>query len=82
MCGSPFDSQRSRVSSTASNGALASVSNDAAQVEQLTPAAYEHIRGRLRSVPRTMFVAGDDVAGLCAILGSASATPQRPRRRD
>jgi hypothetical protein len=33
-------------------------------------------------VPRTMFVAGEDVAGLCAILGSASATPQRPRRRD
>jgi len=50
--------------------------------EQLTPAAYEHIRGRLRSVPRTMFVAGDDVAGLCAILGSASATPERRRPRD
>ena len=49
--------------------------------EQLTPAAYEHIRGRLRSVPRTMFVAGEDVAGLCAILDSASATPQRRRRR-
>lgn len=44
--------------------------------EQLTPAAYEHIRGRLRSVPRSMFVAGDDVARLCGILGSGSATPE------
>jgi len=50
--------------------------------EQLTPADYEHIRGRLRSVPRSMFVAGDDVARLCAILGSGSATPERRQRRD
>jgi succinoglycan biosynthesis protein ExoL len=36
--------------------------------ERLTPADYEHIRGRLRSVPRSMFVAGDDVARLCATI--------------
>jgi succinoglycan biosynthesis protein ExoL len=36
--------------------------------ERLTPADYEHIRGRLRSVPRGMFVAGDDVARLCAMI--------------
>jgi succinoglycan biosynthesis protein ExoL len=36
--------------------------------ERLTPADYEHIRGRLRSVPRSMFVAGNDVARLCALI--------------
>jgi succinoglycan biosynthesis protein ExoL len=41
--------------------------------ERLTPADYEHIRGRLRSVPRSMFVAGDDVARLCETLASRSA---------
>ena len=41
--------------------------------ERLTPADYEHIRGRLRSVPRSMFVAGDDVARLCAMIAPGRA---------
>jgi succinoglycan biosynthesis protein ExoL len=41
--------------------------------EQLTPADYEHIRGRLRTVPRSMFVAGDDVARLCALIAPSRA---------
>ncbi len=41
--------------------------------EQLTPADYEHIRGRLRSVPRSMFVAGDDVARLCTMIAAGRA---------
>ena len=41
--------------------------------EQLTPADYEHIRGRLRAVPRSMFVAGDDVARLCAMIATGRA---------
>ena len=41
--------------------------------ERLTPADYEHIRGRLRSVPRSMFVAGDDVARLCALIAPGRA---------
>ncbi len=36
--------------------------------ERLTPADYERIRGRLRSVPPSMFVAGDDVTQLCTML--------------
>jgi len=39
--------------------------------ERLSVADYERIRGRLRSVPRSMFVAGDDVAQLCTMLGRA-----------
>jgi succinoglycan biosynthesis protein ExoL len=52
--------------------------------ERLTPADYERIRGRLRSVPRNMFVAGDDVAQLCAILArrsSGQAPTPTPRRQ-
>jgi succinoglycan biosynthesis protein ExoL len=41
--------------------------------ERLSVADYERIRGRLRSVPRSMFVAGDDVAQLCTMLGRAEA---------
>ncbi len=41
--------------------------------ERLTVADYERIRGRLRSVPRSMFVAGDDVAQLCTMLGRSEA---------
>ena len=41
--------------------------------ENLTPADYERIRGRLRSVPQSMFVAGDDVARLCTMLAGRSA---------
>src|SRR5262249_16992854 len=36
--------------------------------ERLTVADYERIRGRLRSVPRSMFVAGDDISRLCGML--------------
>jgi succinoglycan biosynthesis protein ExoL len=41
--------------------------------ERLSVADYERIRGRLRSVPRSMFVAGDDVARLCTVLGQSGA---------
>ena len=41
--------------------------------ERLTPVDYEHIRGRLRSVPRSMFVAGEDVASLCTMLAGGGA---------
>jgi hypothetical protein len=41
--------------------------------ERLTVADYERIRGRLRSVPRSMFVAGDDVVQLCTMLGRSEA---------
>jgi succinoglycan biosynthesis protein ExoL len=40
--------------------------------ERLTPTDYERIRGRLRSVPRNMFVAGGDVARLCELLARRS----------
>jgi succinoglycan biosynthesis protein ExoL len=40
--------------------------------EQLTPAIYEHICERLHSMPRTMFVADDDVTKLCAIINKPS----------
>jgi len=36
--------------------------------EQLTPAAYDDVRARLKAVPASMFVAGEDVARLCAML--------------
>jgi succinoglycan biosynthesis protein ExoL len=36
--------------------------------ERLTVADYERIRSRLRSVPRSMFVAGDDIDRLCTLL--------------
>lgn len=41
--------------------------------ERLSPTDYERIRGRLRSVPRSMFVAGEDAARLCTLLGRAAA---------
>jgi succinoglycan biosynthesis protein ExoL len=41
--------------------------------ENLTPADYERIRGRLRSVPQSMFVAGDDIARLCTMLAGRTA---------
>jgi len=41
--------------------------------ERLTPADYERIRGRLCSVPRNVFVAGDDVARLCTMLARRSS---------
>jgi succinoglycan biosynthesis protein ExoL len=41
--------------------------------ERLTPADYEHIRGRLRSVPSSMFVANDDGTRLCATLATRTA---------
>ena len=53
--------------------------------DQLTAADYERIRGRLRSVPRTMFVAGDDITRLCTMLarrgGRAPTRPQHPQQR-
>jgi succinoglycan biosynthesis protein ExoL len=36
--------------------------------EQLTPEAYDHVRARLGAAPASMFVAGEDVARLCAML--------------
>jgi succinoglycan biosynthesis protein ExoL len=36
--------------------------------ERLTEADYERIRSRLGAAPRSMFVAGEDVAGLCERL--------------
>ena len=48
--------------------------------EQLTAADYERIRGRLHSVPRNMFVAGDDVTRLCTMLARRGGrAPARPR---
>ena len=43
--------------------------------ETLTPADYDHIRHRLSAVPTSMFVADDDIARLCAMLGDVK--PQR-----
>jgi succinoglycan biosynthesis protein ExoL len=48
--------------------------------EQLTSVQYEQVRGRLRSMPSGMFVAGDDVAGLCAILKRCRTNQTRRRR--
>lgn len=36
--------------------------------EQLTPAAYDDVRARLKGMPAGMFVAGEDVARLCTLL--------------
>lgn len=36
--------------------------------EELTPAEYERVRGRLAAAPRSMFVAGEDVRRLCGLL--------------
>ncbi len=36
--------------------------------EELTPAEYERVRGRLAAAPRKMFVAGEDVRRLCGLL--------------
>ena len=41
--------------------------------EKLTPSDYDHIRRRLRSVPPSMFVAGDDIARLCTMLADRPA---------
>src|SRR5262249_20121605 len=38
--------------------------------EKLTAADYEKSRDRLRATPRAMFVAGEDVSGLCRMLES------------
>jgi succinoglycan biosynthesis protein ExoL len=43
--------------------------------ETLTPAGYDHIRRRLGAVPTSMFVADDDIARLCAMLGSDVRSP-------
>jgi succinoglycan biosynthesis protein ExoL len=43
--------------------------------ETLTPADYNHIRHRLSAVPTSMFVADDDIARLCTMLGDVR--PQR-----
>jgi succinoglycan biosynthesis protein ExoL len=40
--------------------------------ERLTEADYERTRGRLGAAPRSMFVAGDDVGGLCERLARLS----------
>jgi succinoglycan biosynthesis protein ExoL len=39
--------------------------------EKLTAVDYEFVRARLTAVPRSMFVAGEDVGGLCRMLESA-----------
>jgi succinoglycan biosynthesis protein ExoL len=39
--------------------------------EKLTVAEYERVRERLQTTPRKMFVAGEDVDGLCRMLESA-----------
>ena len=36
--------------------------------EQLTPETYDGVRARLAAMPPSLFVAGEDVARLCAML--------------
>jgi succinoglycan biosynthesis protein ExoL len=43
--------------------------------ETLTPADYDHIRHHLSAVPTSMFVADNEIARLCTMLGEV--TPQR-----
>jgi succinoglycan biosynthesis protein ExoL len=47
--------------------------------ETLTPAEYAETRQRLRALPTSAFVAGDDVAMLCATLDRDRAAPERSR---
>jgi len=42
---------------------------------RLSPADYDHVRGRLKAVPSSMFLAGDDIARLCSALEGAVPTP-------
>jgi succinoglycan biosynthesis protein ExoL len=44
--------------------------------ETLTVGDYEHIRARLRAVPREMFVASDDATRLCTLM---EGLPRSPR---
>ncbi|MBN9485800.1 MAG: hypothetical protein J0H44_01185 [Alphaproteobacteria bacterium] len=49
--------------------------------ETLTVADYEHIRARLRAVPREMFVADDDATRLCSMMEGLKQQPeQQPQR--
>ncbi|MBV8186206.1 MAG: hypothetical protein JOY64_00370 [Alphaproteobacteria bacterium] len=41
--------------------------------ERLTSADYERVRSRLQAAPRSMFVAGEDVRGLCRLFETRSA---------
>jgi succinoglycan biosynthesis protein ExoL len=41
--------------------------------EKLTVADYDRVRSRLQAAPRSRFVAGEDLRGLCRLLESAAA---------
>jgi succinoglycan biosynthesis protein ExoL len=44
--------------------------------ETLTVGDYEHIRARLRAVPREMFVANDDASRLCTLMEGLRRSPR------
>jgi succinoglycan biosynthesis protein ExoL len=45
---------------------------------ELDRAAYDRVRARLAGLPRATFIAGDDVAALCRLLGTGPHMPAEP----